>query len=73
VSMSNCECDELVAENASLREELRYAHECIKRIQRPEPYRIGAVFGLKGNVKYALQIVHVYSEYPVMTIEVMLP
>ena len=64
---------DLRAENERLRAELHRLHEYLEHIRRPEPYRIRAVIGLKGSVRYALQIVRSVCEYPDQLIEVNLP
>lgn len=64
---------EMNATIGRLRQELEYAQEAYRHVQRPEPYQIGQVFTRIGNLQYLLEIRKVLHEYPDMVIEVGLP
>jgi hypothetical protein len=65
--------DALKSQIEKLRKMLEEERELFRRSQHPEPYRIGNVYGIKGGVRYVLQIDHVWHEYPDMAIQVFLP
>jgi hypothetical protein len=60
-------------EISKLREAQYQYQEYERRRQYPEPFKVGAVLGRRGNMSYALQILHVWNNWPNVDIEVGLP
>ncbi len=71
------ECADLIDvqrdEIAKLRSALYDLQEHMRRREFPEPFRLRAVLGLKGDTRYALQIIRQLAEYPDVVVEVALP
>jgi hypothetical protein len=61
------------AEIERLREALHAEREMHRHRAYPEPFKVGAVLGRSGNMSYALQILHVWNNWPTVDIEVSLP
>lgn len=60
-------------DNAKLRAALHDEHEYHRKRAYPEPFKVGAVLGRAGDLSYALQILHVWNNWPNVDIEVALP
>jgi len=56
-----------------LRRQLHEERECAARTRRPEPFRVGAVIGIRGDgTQMVLQVIRTLVEYPDITIQVRL-
>jgi hypothetical protein len=53
-----------------LRKALNDEREMARLRQYPEPFRVGAVYTQRGNVRYMLPIIHQWNEWPDIALEV---
>lgn len=60
-------------DNAKLREALRREQEYHRERSYPEPFKVGTILGRAGDLSYALQILHVWHNWPNVDVEVSLP
>ena len=60
-------------DNAKLREALRREQEYHRERSYPEPFKVGTILGRAGDFSYALQILHVWHNWPTVDVEVALP
>jgi hypothetical protein len=68
------EIAELESRVAHLHQELYAMQERYRHARYPEPFRVGAVFGVaKNGTQYPLPILRITSEYPDIVVVVKLP
>jgi hypothetical protein len=71
--MSDLDLSAAFRKIGELEDALEKEREYSRKRQYPEPFKVGAVLGRYKNKSYALQILHVWNNWPNVDIEVALP